>query len=226
VPHDESMQNQATLLDPRRRGRSPLVRNDEPTLPEVRSPSAKPPVWPLPVEHARRPRRRGSAWLGWVQLAGIGASGGLLLCLLVLLALFSLTKHNGPRSSGRPAGQSSPAMAADTAVPSHTTISPWLQVAPASVQFGCADHQRTQLVVLENRGAQQVHWQAVFSSAADQSAVSVSPGNGDLGPGESTAIQLQSTTSSSGGQEAIRFVEGNSRTGPPATLTVTTATCS
>jgi hypothetical protein len=145
--------------------------------------------------------------------------------VLSLLVVISLTGHIGIFAPSRPAGQ--PARGVSTASPpaNPASGSGWLQVAPASVQFGCSDHQRTQIVVLENRGLGPVHWQASFSVSADQAGVAISPGDGDLGAGESTAIQLQNTSQSARQQEVIRFSVTQAQAGPPATVTFTAVGC-
>jgi hypothetical protein len=94
-----------------------------------------------------------------------------------------------------------------------------------SVQFGCSDHQRTQVVVLENKGPQIVHWQATISVPADQAGVAISPGDGELGAGESTAIQLQSTSQYARPQQVIRFSVTDAQAGSPATVSFTAVGC-
>jgi hypothetical protein len=160
-----------------------------------------------------------------MHVAALGGSAALLLSLLSVLGM--LTGHAGffsPRTTG-PQPSSGVDGADPTPTHSPVTVSDWLQIAPTSMQFGCDDHQRTQLVVLENHGSRQVHWQANPTKAADQSTVNVSPGNGDLGPGESTAIQLQRTTNANGQQEVIRFAPTDLEAGSPAQLTVTAVDC-
>ncbi len=215
--------------------------NDEPTLPNLPDDVLTqvdlrrlPPAWPIPAERSarllpdergrRRAGRRRSS-LGWVYIIALGAGASVLLSLLSVLALISHSGHASVVSPHTPITQSSPATSAADPTNTPAAVSDWLQIAPTSVQFGCADHQRTQIVVLENHGSRQVHWQASDPIPADQSAVIVSPENGDLGPGESTALQLQSTTNSTRQQELIRFTPTDSEAGSPTTLTVTVVGC-
>jgi hypothetical protein len=202
--------------------------HDEATLPNVRRVKPeRPPTWPVPSQRVQQaqPSGRSRQPHGWLNAVALGAGVILLLSLFSLLSLLSLTSHSGIFSSGKSAAQSSPGSSAPGSTHGATSGTGWLQVAPTSVQFGCADHQRTQTVVLVNRGPSQIHWQVSFSAPADQASVNISPGNGDLGPGESTAIQLQSATQSAGQQEAISFTATNSQAGPPASLSFTTAGC-
>ena len=203
---------------------------DAPTLPNLRRTrsGAGPepaPAWPLPSQRVQQPQppRHDSRPHGWLNAMALGASLILLLSLFGFLVLPSLTGHAGIFSSGKSAAQSSLGSATPTAT--RDTTAGWLLVAPTSVSFGCADHQRTQNIVLENRGSQQVHWQADFAATANQAAVALSPGNGDLGPGESTVIQLQSTTSSTGLQGIIRFTPSDPVAGPSASLSFTAVGC-
>lgn len=212
------------------------MNDDEPTLPNLLDaptmrwlrPGARhesAPAWPIPQQRIPQPPppRRDSRLHRWLNATALGATLILLLSLFSLLILLSLTSHSGLFSSGRSGAQSSLGSGASTAT--SDTGGGWLQVAPTTVSFGCADHQRTQNVVLENRGPQQVHWQADFAGAADQAVISVSPGNGDLGPGESTVLQLQSTNSSTGLRDVIRFTPSDPQAGSSASLSFTLAGC-
>jgi hypothetical protein len=222
-------------------GRGRFVLHDEPTLSDLsdaptlldmrnmkrkRPPS---PVWPIPRPPERRPPERGRSPLGWAIAAALGASAVLLLSVLCLLAVISLTSGTGIFASSGPSGR--PVSAASTTSPSASAsaspvpTSGWLQVAPATAQFGCADHQRTQIVVLENHGPHIVHWQATLSLPADQAGVAITPGDGELGAGESTAIQLQSTSESARQQVVIRFSVTDAQAGAPASVSVTAAGC-
>jgi hypothetical protein len=162
----------------------------------------------------------------------LAASAVLLLSLLSLLGVINLTGHTGIFAPGEPTGQAGPRVSIPTDTPiasptgSPTPATGWLWVAPASVQFGCSDHQRIQIVVLENRGPGHVHWQASLPVPPDQAGLAISPGDGELGAGESTAIQLQNTSQSARGQEVIRFSATDAQTGPPAGVTFTAAACS
>lgn len=202
---------------------------DAPTLPTVRrvQPGGKPepaPTWPVRqqrIPQALPPRRDPPH--RWLSATALGATLILLLSLFSLLILFSLMSHSGLFSRGKSAAQSSLGSATPTATSNSTAG--WLQVAPTTVSFGCADHQRTQSVVLVNRGTQQVHWQANFVETADQAVISVSPGNGDLGPGESTVIGLQNTNNSTALHDVILFTPADPAAGPSASLNFTTAGC-
>jgi hypothetical protein len=220
-------------------GRELVVLHDEPTLPDLFDPPTLPdlrrrkpqrpqaPMWPIP-QREQRPAARGRSPFGWVIATALGASAVLLLSVLSLLVVISLTGHTGIFAPSRPAGQS--ARGVSTASPPANPANPapgsgWLQVAPASVQFGCSDHQRTQTVVLENHGLGPVHWQVSFSAPADQVGVAISPGNGDLGAGESTAIQLQNISQSARQGEVIRFSVTQAQAGPPASVSFTAVAC-
>lgn len=210
------LNDEPTLLDPL----------ETPTLPDLRRiRPTKGPTWPVPVERDQRPSGRGRPPLGCMRAAVIGASIVLLLSLLGLLSVFNLTNSAGLFSRSRAAAQSTSAASMRNATPTATAIFGWLQVAPSSVRFGCADHQRTQTVVLENHGSHQIHWQASFLVSVNQSGVEVSPGDGDIGPGESTAIQLQATTYSASQAETIHFNSTDPEAGSPASLSFTTMRC-
>jgi hypothetical protein len=182
-------------------------------------------MWPVPQERQQRPAPHGRSPLGWVIACALGASAVLLLSLLSLLGVLSLTSRGGLLAPSAPAGQSSRTAATGSPTVNPPVGSAWLQIAPASVQFGCADHQRTQIVVLENQGPRPVHWQASLSIAGDQAGVAISPGDGDLGAGESTAIQLQNMSQSARSQEVIRFSATDAQAGPPASVTFTAVGC-
>jgi hypothetical protein len=213
------------------------VLHDEPTLPDLpdaptlldlrhRKPQAPPPpVWPIP-QRPPRPAAHGHSPFGWVIATALAASAILLLSLLSLLGVINLTSRSGIFApSSRPAGQSATAASTASAPANPAPASGWLQVAPASVQFGCSDHQRTQIVVLENRGPRPIHWQASLSVPADQAGVAISPGDGDLGAGEGTAIQLQSTSRSARQQEVIHFSATDAQAGSPASVSFTAVGC-
>jgi hypothetical protein len=213
------------------------VQHDEPTLPDLsdaqtlldvrhRKPQRpSPPMWPIPLQREQRPAAHGRSPFWWVIATALGASAVLLLSLVSLLGVISLTSHTGILAPSRPAGQSAPGVSTASPSANPAPASDWLQVAPASVQFGCSDHQRTQIVVLDNRGPRPVHWQASLSVPADRAGVAISPGDGELGAGESTAIQLQSTSQSARQQEVIRFSATDAQTGPPASVSFTAVGC-
>ena len=220
-------------------GRGLFVSHDEPTeldlsqvptLPDVRRrASQRPPApkWPIPIKSEQQPAARGRSSFWWMIATTLGASVALLLSLLSLLGVINLTSHTGIFAALSPAGQSTP-RASTTASPTANAApgSGWLQVSPADVQFGCSDHQRTQIVVLQNHGSGHVHWHASLSVPADQAGVAISPGDGDLGAGESTAIQLQSTSQSARQQEFIHFtVTDSQQAGAPASVSFTAVGC-
>jgi hypothetical protein len=214
------------------------MRHDEPTLPDFsdtptvldgrhRKPQRPPPMWPIPAppQRTHRPATRGHSPFGWVIATALAASAVLLLSLLSLLGVINLTSRSGIFAPSKTAGQSATAVSTASAPASPAPASGWLQVAPASVQFGCSDHQRTQIVVLANRGPRPVHWQTSLSVPADQARVAISPGDGELGAGESTAIQLQSTSQSARQQEVIRFSVTDAQAGLPASVSFTVVGC-
>jgi hypothetical protein len=217
-------------------GRELVVLHDEPTLPDLFDPPTLPdlrrrkpqrpqaPMWPIP-QREQRPAARGRSPFGWVIATALGASAVLLLSVLSLLVVISLTGHTSIFAPSRPAGQTATGVSTASSPANPATGSGWLQVAPASVQFGCSDHQRTQTVVLENHGLGPVHWQVSFSAPADQVGVAISPGNGDLGAGESTAIQLQNISQSARQGEVIRFSVTQAQAGPPASVSFTAVAC-
>ena len=153
----------------------------------------------------------------------------LLASAALLLSLLSVVNHSGLVSLGRFAAQfsppSSPPVSTAVSTASPPPAASWLQVAPTSVQFGCADGQRTQMAVLENLGPTQVHWQTSFSVPTDQAGVDVSPNAGDLAPGASTVIQLQDTAHFSGQPVVIRFVPTDPAAGSPPRLSFTLVGC-
>ncbi len=211
------------------------MRHDEPTLPDFsdtptvldarhRKPQRPPPMWPIP-QRVQQPAARGHSPFGWVIATALAASAVLLLSLLTLLGVINLTSGTGIFPPSKTAGQSATAASTASTAASPAPTSGWLQVAPASVQFGCSDHQRTQIVVLENRGPRPVHWQAGPSVPADQARVAISPGDGELGAGESTAIQLQNTSQSARQQEVIRFSVTDAQAGLPASVSFTAVGC-
>jgi hypothetical protein len=81
------------------------------------------------------------------------------------------------------------------------------------------------VVVLENQGSHIVHWQASLSVPADQAGVAISPADGELGAGESTAIELISTSQYARQQTFIRFSVTDAQAGPPASVSFTAVGC-
>jgi hypothetical protein len=213
------------------------VLNDEPTLRDLHDKSTlpdprhhkpgSPPIWPAAALRQTSPAGQGRSPRGCVVTTALVASAALLLSLLSLL---SVVNHSGLVSVGRFAAQFSPPSfpSVSTSVPaaSPTPASSWLQVAPTSVQFGCADGQRTQMAVLENLGPAPMHWQTSFSVPTDQAGVDVSPNAGDLAPGASTVIQLQDVAHFSGQPVVIRFTPTDPAAGSPPSLSFTLVGCS
>src|SRR5260221_11041004 len=195
-------------------GRRPFVRHDEPTLPDFsdtptvldarhRKPQRPPPMWPIP-QRVQQPAARGHSPFGWVIATALAASAVLLLSLLTLLGVINLTSGTGIFPPSKTAGQSATAASTASTAASPAPTSGWLQAPPATVQFGCSDHQRTQIVVLENRGPTPVHWQASLSVPADQAGRGNSPVHCELGAGESTGSQLENTSQAAPEPEGIR----------------------
>jgi hypothetical protein len=163
-------------------------------------------IWPRADD--RRPRAPDSrrapemneAPSGSVSALAFGVSLGANLVLLVALAALLLLAQAGTFSSGGAVGSSTRGvtLGSPTAIASATAAA--LQIAPSSVQLGCASGQRTQYVTLQNTGAAKVSWQATFSAPTDQAGVTVSPQRGQLAAGGSMPIQLQNATRSSGSQ--------------------------
>jgi hypothetical protein len=220
------------------KGRWPRVLNDEPTLRDLRDESTlldprldprrrkpgAPPTWPVPEERNRQPSGRGRPHLGCWGATALVASV-VLASAVLLVSLLGVTGHAGLLSLSRLAARSSPGVATPGPAVSPTPVSGWLQLSPTSVQFGCADGQRTQVVVLENRGPSHVRWQVSFSSPTDQAGVDISPHEGDLAAGASTAIQLQDTSHSGGQRNVIQFTATDPGAGPPPNLSFTPVGC-
>src|SRR5262249_41925881 len=115
----------------------------------------------------------------------------------------------------------------------------WLQVTPSSVQLGCGGNQQTQVVTLANTGPEDVQWQAEvqrqagMSGSGDRPGVTLSPNQGELGVGERVSIEPLNTTSSARSQGGssrqgiirFRFTTDTTDTGPPASLSWTSARC-
>src|SRR5258708_8796832 len=126
--------------------------------------------------------------LGWLGCLSATALGG---CVVLLFSVGLLLGHAGvfplsPSPAHTVTGGSVP-----SPTPSATPVTGWLQVTPTSVQVSCGQDQQTQVVVLANRGPQPVQWQASLSVPTDQAGIEVSPHEGTLASGASTAIQLQ-----------------------------------
>jgi len=232
-PQDLHLPDEPTLADLPNANETTLPDlSDAPTLLDLRRRMLQrfsPPMWPIPPKREQRPAARGHSPGEWAIATALGASAVLLLSLISLLGVISLTRHTGIFAASGPSGPSGARVSTPSPTASPTAslapASGWLQIAPASVQFGCSDHQRTQIVVLENRGPGHVHWQASLTVPPDQAGVAISPGDGDLGAGESTAIQLQSTSQSARQQEVIRFSANDAQAGPPASVSFTAVSC-
>jgi hypothetical protein len=201
-----------------RAGKEELMRQDGPPVPHLgrHAPGASaesPPrsetlIWPRADDRrprapeSRRAPEMNEARSGSVSALAFGVSLGANLVLLVALAVLLLLAQAGNFSSGGAVGSSTRGvtLGSPTAIPSASASAAALQVAPSSVQLGCASGQRTQYVTLRNTGAAKAQWQATFSVPAEQAGVAVSPQRGELAAGGSIPIQLQNTTRSSGSQ--------------------------
>ena len=230
MPHDEPTLPDLPDAPTLRLSETPTLLDSHhaPTLLDLgrRKPQRFPaPKWPIPLQREQRPDARGRSPHGWLIATTLGASAVLLLSLLSLLAVIGLSGHTSLFGPNGPSGQSGPGVSTASATASTAPASGWLQVAPATVQFGCSDHQRTQIVVLQNHGPGLVHWQASLSVPADQAGVAISPGDGDLGAGESTAIQLQSTGQSARQQVIISFGATDAQAGSPASVGFSAVGC-
>lgn len=213
------------------------MQDDGPTMPNLppyegedapgRAPAGMP-IWP---EAGAGPRRS----FPWrvpspVLVAGLEVSLGINISLIMILLTVFLLARAGYFAPSTSSAQSTSPASTTSAVVSVTSAAAssggWLQVAPTSVQVGCDGGQQTQVVVLENIGSQDVQWQAVFLVSADQAGVEVSPMQGNLRAGTSTALQIHSTSQSSGQQGIIHFEADTSDAGAPPSLSYTSAGCS
>jgi hypothetical protein len=169
-----------------------------------------------------------------VRTTVLGISLGANVLLLIGLVGVLVLSHMGPFAPSGSPGASTPgvALSTATATSSPTPQAGWLQVVPSSVQLSCAEGQRTQVVVLENTGPQQVAWRAVVAGSADQTGVTVTPNRGELGVGASRAIQLQIITHASDSQTAasqqgvVTFAPTSAAAGPSPSLSYTIVGCS
>jgi len=165
-------------------------------------------IWPGADERRQRQIEIRETPSGYVSALAFGVSlGANIVLLFALVGLLTLAQA-GAFSSGGAFGPSThgPALGSPTATsnstPSPSATATSLQIAPSSVQLGCASGQRTQYVTLQNTGSTKVNWQATFSVSAQQAGVTVSPLRGQLAAGGSVPIQLQNTTRSNGSQGA------------------------
>jgi hypothetical protein len=186
----------------------PHLGRHEPGASAESQPRSETLIWPRADDRrqrapeSRRAPEMNEAPSGSVSALAFGVSLGANLVLLVALAALLLLAQAGTFSSGSALGSSTRGMTlgSPTAIPSASATAAALQVAPGSVQLGCASGQRTQYVTLRNTGAAKAQWQATFSVPAEQAGVGISPQQGELAAGGSIAIQLQNTTRSSGSQ--------------------------
>jgi hypothetical protein len=182
----------------------PHLGRHEPGASAQSQPHSETLIWPRADD--RRPRapdnRRApemnEAPSGSVSALAFGVSLGANLVLLVALAALLLLAQAGIFSSGGAVGSST--RGGTLGSPTASASAAALQIAPSSVQLGCASGQRTQYVTLQNTGAAKVSWQATFSAPTEQAGVTVSPQRGQLAAGGSMPIQLQNTTRSGGSQ--------------------------
>jgi hypothetical protein len=150
---------------------------------------------------------------------------GILFASFVFALLLARAGVLSPPNSAGTSRSSAPALSSPTATTSPTPDTGWLQVAPTSVQLGCADGQQTQFVVLRNTGTGDVQWRVTFASQADQAAVSVNQSEGDLKAGTSMALQIQIRRHATNQQGTIRFDPGTPNVGSPASLSYTIVGC-
>jgi hypothetical protein len=213
------------------------MQNDRPTPPDVpglprAAPGAPeaPPIWPVPGpstgdQHSRPALPVAIGCLGATVLGG---------CVVLLFGVGLLLGHAGVFPLNRPPAHSAPGGPVPSPTSSLTTtpVAGWLQVTPTSVQVGCGEGDgggdQSQVVVLANRGPQPVQWQASLSVPTEQAGVEVSPHEGTLASGASTAIQLQFHRHDQGAgqqQGVMRFVPGSPEAGPSPSLRYTTLGC-
>lgn len=199
---------------------------DQPTPPDVpqvphAAPGA-PPLWPVPGAGDQRSRPALPVTLGCLGATALGS------CIVLLFGAGLLLGHAGFFPLARSPAHSATGGAVPSPTLSPTPVAGWLQVDPTSVQMGCGEGQQTQVVVLDNRGPQPVQWQASLSLPTDQAGVEVSPHDGELASGASTAIQLQLHRQDQGAgqqQGVIHFVPGSPEAGLPPSLSYTIVGC-
>jgi hypothetical protein len=207
--------------------REEFTPGDEPTLSHLGQYSPNAPTWPLATERDQPPPgpRLGRPSIGCISATAFGASAVLFICVVALLSRAGLIAL-GPTAAGPALATSTPgATPGMTATPSLSPDAGWLLVAPASVQLGCDGDTRTQAVVLTNRGAQKVRWQAVQSLSKHRTGVETSPNDGELEAGASTTIQIQNQSHSGVRQGVISFTVTDPVAGSPATLSYTAVGC-
>jgi hypothetical protein len=201
---------------------------DQPTPPDVpqlpRAAPGAPPLWPVPSAENQRSR---AAAPGAMACLGAAALGG---CVVLLFGVGLLLGHAGVFPLIRPPSHTVTGGSVPSPTPSATPVARWLQVTPNSVQVSCGQDQQTQVVVLANRGPQPVQWQASLSVPTDQAGIEVSPHEGALASGASTAIQLQLHHHHDQGagqqQGVVRFVPETLEAGPSPSLSYTIVGCS
>ncbi len=221
------------------------MQDDGPTLPslrrlhryvtgasgEYRSPSGST-TWPKDSRH-NQPSSSSHNRTPLVLGASLCAN---VVLLIVLLSVLVLT-HGGFSPSKVPVGFSSPVSRVSTVSPRASIDTPtatpagWLEVTSTNLQLACNNGQQTQFVVLKNTGSEPVPWQVLFSLPANQVGVNVTPNQGTLPAGSTTAIQIQNQTRAHGPQGVavqqgtIEFNPEVVGAGPPPTITYTTVGC-
>jgi hypothetical protein len=202
---------------------------DPPTMPGLRGADGSQripggaPTWPAVTAPPAAPALPAWERLPVLLITSLVMNGALLACSVMLLMLARAGALIPPSPSGR-TGPLTTSLSSPTALPSPTSGSGWLQVAPGSVQLGCGDGQQTQYAVLRNTGDQEVHWQ-VGIAGSDQPGVSVNPSEGDLRAGTSIPLQIQLRKHASDQQGEIHFDPDTPDAGSPASLSYTIAGC-
>ena len=204
------------------------MHNDHPTPPEVpelphAAPGA-PPLWPMPSAGDQHSRPALPVAIGCLGATALGGCVVLLFGMGLLLGQAGVFPLNRPPAHSAPGGP----VPSPTSSLTTTPVAGWLQVTPTSVQVSCGQDQQTQVVELANRGPQAVQWQASLSVPTDQAGIEVSPHEGTLASGASTAIQLQLHRQDQGAgqqQGVMRFVPETPGAGPPPSLSYTIVGC-
>lgn len=184
------------------------------------------PAWPsAPSGDGPQPPIRART-LGLVAL--LSAAGVLALTLAVVLAsgsLQNLFNFNQNNTGGILAHTTATAWPTATVKPSPTPVANWLQVSPATIQFGCHKNERSFRVELTNLGPEQVDWQATKSDAWRNFQISLSSSHGTLDQGESKTLTV---SYSSGWVElngTFTFTADDHQAGDPAVLTFNAPSC-
>src|SRR5262249_39372274 len=151
----------------RRSGPEPAGADDAPHWPLAADSDER---WPMggrlaSLRSRSGPRSRPGTSARMTVVALVVGGSVLLLGVLSVLAqtgLFALggrTAGTAPGTSSGPSSNGTGVLGTPTAALSPTSGASWLQVAPNSVQLGCDDATRTQVVVLANRGPKTVRWE-------------------------------------------------------------------